>query len=163
MQSERIILFTKSWKDLALEDLASLCAELSVEGVELPVREGYQVNPHNVSHLLKRAERAFSREGLAITSVASSLDKEVIRSMGRAGIPVLRILVPIDTTAGYFASVKSVQEKILTLQNELEANHVRVGIQNHQGYFLSSALGINQLLEGLPHSIAGAYFNFAHL
>ena len=46
-------IFTKPWMDLSLSELASLVKELGFNGVELPIREGYQVSPNNISSILK--------------------------------------------------------------------------------------------------------------
>ena len=158
----KLIMFTKPWKDETLEELASLVAELGFDGVELPVRDGYQVTPGNVREKLPEAVEVFQRHGLVIGSIAGSIEKDTIEAMGSAGIGILRVCLNIDMAKGYFASVKAHQKAIMDHSEELESSHVKVGIQNHNGYCVASALGLHHILSGIPCSIAGAVLDFAH-
>lgn len=158
----RVLVFTKPWKDESLAELADLVAKMGFDGVELPVRDGYQVTPETVGKSLGEAKKVFADRNLVIGSVAGSLERETIEAMGKAGIGLLRICMPIDMEKGYFASVRQLQEKVRSLQDVLEDNKVKVGMQNHYGYNVASALGLHHLLSDLPSSIAGAVLDFAH-
>lgn len=147
---------------MPLDQLADLVADLGFDGIELPVREGYQVNPSNVREMLPHARDLFARKGLVIASVASSITVDIIESMGQANIPLLRVMIPIDLSLGYLDSVKKYQDSVLEIQALLVANNVKIGMQNHQGHHVGSALGLQHLLSGLPQSIAGAVLDFAH-
>lgn len=158
----KIIVFTKPWQDQTIEELAVLVKEMGFDGVELPIRDGYQVTPSNVSETLMNAKNVFEKHGLFIGSIAGSLETSTIEAMGKAGIPVLRICVGVDMAKGYFESVKETQDKINELKDVLKKNNVKVGIQNHHSYNVGSALGIHQLLSGVDASVAGATLDFAH-
>lgn len=160
--NNKLIMFTKPWKNETLEDLARLVKKLGLDGIELPVRDGYQVTPSNVTERLPEAVDIFGKYGLVIGSVAGSIDKDTIEAMGKAGISILRVCLNIDMSRGYFDSVKDHQRLILEHQDELEANKVKVGIQNHNGYCVASALGLHHILSGIPDNIAGAVLDFAH-
>ena len=56
-------IFTKPWMDLSLSELASLVKELGFNGVELPIRQGYQVIPNNISSNLKIAKNILLDNG----------------------------------------------------------------------------------------------------
>jgi sugar phosphate isomerase/epimerase len=158
----KILVFTKPWKEESLEELAFLVKKMGFDGVELPVREGYQVNPENVKNELLHAKEILQKQNLIIGSIAGSLEKNTIEAMGTAGISLLRVCIKIDMEKGYFKSVKEIQEKILGFQSILEKNKVKIGIQNHHGFNVGSALGIYHLLEPIPNTISGAVLDFAH-
>lgn len=157
-----LIVFTKPWRELSLSELADLLVDLGVDGAELPVRPGYQVEPGNALNGLKEAVAAFAERDLSITSVAGSLDEPTIRACGSAGVKILRICVPIDMNAGYLASVNAMRSAIMALHPVLTESGVSVGIQNHYGRNVASALGIAHLLDGIAPAVGTAVLDFAH-
>jgi sugar phosphate isomerase/epimerase len=82
--------------------------------------------------------------------------------MGDSGIPLLRVCVGIDMSRGYTASVDAFRDEVRRVEPALRASGVRVGIQNHYGHSVASALGIMHLLNGLDPDIAAAVLDFAH-
>jgi len=158
----KILVFTKPWKEESIEDLAFLVKKMGFDGVELPVRDGYQVNPKNVKTELLHAKKIFEKQNLIIGSIAGSLEKNIIEAMGLAEIPLLRVCIKIDMEKGYFKSVKETQNKILDFKSLLEKNNVKIGIQNHHGFNIGSALGVYHLLEPIPNTISGSVLDFAH-
>lgn len=158
----KIIVFTKPWKDKTLEEVADLMKSLGVDGVELPIREGFQVTPQTINSMLPKAKQIFESRGLIIGSIAGSLEKKTIQAMGESGISILRVCVPIDIQKGYFESVVEYRQKILSLENDLKENGVKIGLQNHHGYNIQTALALRHLLEGIPSEIAGSVVDFGH-
>ena len=49
--------FTKPWKELTVPELGKLVHELGFDGIEFPVRPGYQVEPENILRDLAPAAR----------------------------------------------------------------------------------------------------------
>ena len=47
--NNRLTVFSKPWPELSLEALGKLVKGLGFDGVEFPVRPGYQVTPENVA------------------------------------------------------------------------------------------------------------------
>ena len=162
MSKNRITVFTKPWKEVSVEQLADLVADIGADGIELPIRDGYQVDPENMTSTLPVVRKQFDKRDLSISSVAGSLTADTIKTLGDNGIPILRICVHVDMTKGYMASVRDTREKIRELGPLLESASVSVGIQNHYGTMIGSALGISHLIEGLPPKIACAVLDFAH-
>lgn len=159
---QNIAIFTKSWKELPLKELAALISDMGVDGVELPVRDGYQVNFNNLETELYYAQEVFKEKGLRIISVASELNKSLIEVMGNMGIQKLRVMINIDMNIGYFKSVESYRSKILEYEEILRKNRVQVIVQNHYNYWIGSALGLYDLLKELPNDIISACLDFAH-
>ena len=83
--------FTKPWREVGLGELARHVRELGLDGIELPVRPGFQVSPDKVEAGLPKAVAAFDAEGLRIASVAADPAPAVIAACGEAGISVIRI------------------------------------------------------------------------
>jgi sugar phosphate isomerase/epimerase len=160
--NNKLLVFTKPWKDIALDKLADLVKSLGFDGVELPVRDGFQVTPDNIDIMLPKAKEIFEGRGLVIGSVAGSLDRTTIEAMGASGISLLRVCIPVDIQKGYFNSVDEYRKKVLSLREILEKNAVKVGMQNHHGYMVQTALGLRNLLEGIPKEIAGSVIDFGH-
>jgi len=77
--------FTKPWK-LPLSELGKLVKGWGFDGIELPVRPGYQVLPENVRRDLPRAVKQLAREGLKIFSIAGPTDEATIFSSIKSGI-----------------------------------------------------------------------------
>ncbi len=48
MKQPPITVFTKPWQKLTLEELADLIKGLGFDGIELPVRPGFQVEPDSI-------------------------------------------------------------------------------------------------------------------
>jgi sugar phosphate isomerase/epimerase len=49
--------FTKPWQTKSLPELARFVSDLGFDGIELPVRPGYQVEPENITKDLPEAAR----------------------------------------------------------------------------------------------------------
>lgn len=145
----KLTVFTKSWtaKDMRLEQLGKFVKELGFDGIELPVRPGYQVEPENIEKGLREARRILEEQGVRISSVAANADERTINAMGAAGLKILRICVPIDMKIGYLATEAKVRKEWDTLIPVLDAARVTIGVQNHCDYFVGSAIGIMHLIE----------------
>ncbi len=76
--------FTKPWK-MSLPELARFVSGLGFDGIELPVRPGYQVEPHQINRDLPLAVRTLADHGVRITSVATEPTPEAITGVRRGG------------------------------------------------------------------------------
>ena len=158
----RFTVFTKSWLDLPLPELARFVKELGFDGVELPVRPGYQVTPERVGAGLPEAARVLADHGLCIGSIAGPLDEATLAACGEAGVPIVRIMVPVDMKAGYRAAEEGARRQFDALLPLLERHRVTVGVQNHCNFFVGSAIGVMRLVEGYDPRRVGAVLDMAH-
>jgi len=78
--------FTKPWK-MPIPELGAYVRSLGFEGIELPVRPGYPVEPENVAEL-PRAARQLAEHGVSIESVAGPTDEATIVACAEAGVPI---------------------------------------------------------------------------
>ncbi|WP_424930800.1 sugar phosphate isomerase/epimerase family protein [Amaricoccus macauensis] len=155
MKRPQITAFTKPW-DEPLPQLAEKLAGLGFDGVELAVRPGYQVEPENVRQGLPAAVELLKQHGLSTPSIAGNTDEDTIAACGEAGVGIIRICAPIDMEKGYRASVDAYRRTFDALLPALERHGVAIGVQNHYGYHVASAVGLAHLLEGYdPAQVCG--------
>lgn len=152
--------FTKPWKS-PLPELAGFVKSLGFDGVELPVRPGYQVEPQDVVKGLPAAQRIMADRGLRIYSVAGPVDERTIAVCAECGVPVIRICVGIDDD-GYLATEARLQRQYDELVPVLDHYKVTLGIQNHCDRNICNAMGLKHLIDRYdPHQIA-AVWDAAH-
>lgn len=159
----KVIVFTKPWPDTSLEALADTVAALGLDGVELTVRDGYQVAPgEGVEAALTEAARIFAERGLSIPSIAADPDPRTVAACGAAGVGVLRFCARVDMGLGYHASVARHQRQMEELVPLLEDAGTALGVQNHANDFVGSAIGLHQMLQPFEPRHAFAVLDFAH-
>ncbi|SFA74161.1 Sugar phosphate isomerase/epimerase [Poseidonocella pacifica] len=161
MAKPLISVFTKPWTD-ELPALAEKLAGLGFEGVELAVRPGYQVVPENVAADLPRAVKILAEYGLKTPSIAGEIDEATIAACGDAGVGTIRICAPIDLARGYRASIDEYRRCFDALLPALEKNGVSIGVQNHYGNMVGSAVGLAHLLAGYDPKLVCAVLDMGH-
>ena len=83
--THQFTVFTKPWPDKSLPELAQFIKDLGFDGVELPVRFGYQVTPDNVGKTLPEAAKIFADHDLKIGSIAGTSDNAMIAAKDNEG------------------------------------------------------------------------------
>ena len=131
--------FTKPWKQ-PLDEVGAFLERLGFDGVELPVRPGFQVEPENVTKGLPEAAKALGKHGQRIASVAGPTDEPTIAACAEAGVPVIRICVSVPQDSGYFAAVEDCQRQWDELVPLLDRHGVTLGIQNHCNRCVANAM-----------------------
>jgi len=152
--------FTKPWK-VPLGELGALIHDFGFAGIELPIRPGYQVLPENVTRDLPRAVKKLAEYGVQVFSVAAPADEPTIAACAAAGIPTIRIMVPIGEE-GYLASEARMQAELDALVPLLERYGVKIGVQNHIQRFVCNAMGLRHLIEKYDPRRIGAVWDAAH-
>jgi sugar phosphate isomerase/epimerase len=141
--------FTKPWAGMPGDELAKLVSGLGFRGVELPVRDTAYVTAATAEAELPRFTEQLRAEGIEPISVASDLSEPVFAACAAAGVPMIRIMAELGTD-GYAAAVRRNRELLEQAAVLTERYDVQVGVQPHHGRFISSTLGVLQLLDGLP-------------
>ncbi|MGG1519363.1 sugar phosphate isomerase/epimerase [Paenibacillus oryzisoli] len=155
--------FTKPWKSLPAEQLAEKVRTLGFDGIEFPIREGFQVEPHNAAEALPKLSRLMADYGLRIYSVAASTEESVFAACAEAGVPVIRIMLDIDFDEGYWQSEKRIRAYIAGLQPLCERYGVKVGVQQHTGRTrVKTAAGLLRFLEHTDPRCFGAIWDAGH-
>ena len=154
--------FTKPWKTKSLPELARFVSALGFDGVELPVRPGFQVEPANIARDLPEAARIFADHGVRIGTVAGPTDEATIAACAAAGVPIIRVCESIDLDIGYLATEKRLRQGYDALIPILEAHGVAIGVQNHCDFCVNNAMGLLHLLEGYDPKHIWAGLDQAH-
>lgn len=157
----RFSVFTKPWKTLPLPELAQKVAGLGFDGVELPVRPGFQVTPENVGRDLPVAVKMLADHGLKIESVAGPTDEPTMAACAELGIPIIRICAGIESE-GYMATEAALQREFDGLVPLLAKYGVTLGIQNHCGESICNAMGLRHLIEKYNPKQVAAVWDAAH-
>jgi sugar phosphate isomerase/epimerase len=159
----RLSVFTKPWK-LDIGPLGEKIAALGFDGIELPVRPGYPVEPDNVTvELPKAAALLREKYGLRIESIAGPTDEATIAACGEAGIPIIRICPSLPKEETYQAAEarhRKTWEELIPL---LDKHRVTIGVQNHSGRFVPvHAMGLARLIAGFDPKHVAAVWDVAH-
>lgn len=153
--------FSKPWK-LPAKDLACTIREMGFDGIELPVRPGFQVEPDRIAQDLPEAARIFRDHGVKIAGVAAEPDVQTIRALGAAGVPLLRVLVKVPDGASYMKTMDEAIAHIESLVPVLDEAGVILGIQNHCDREVSSTMGLRYLVHRFAPRHVGAVLDIGH-
>ncbi|MCU0521069.1 MAG: sugar phosphate isomerase/epimerase [Anaerolineae bacterium] len=153
--------FTKPWKTIDLARLGAFVNGLGFDGIELPVRPGYQVEPEAVANL-PEAARTLGEFGVSIYSIAGPTDEATIAACAEAGVPVIRVMAPVDYGEPYLAAEARYRRAYDALIPLLDKYGVQLGVQNHNGRFVANAVGLKRLVEGYDPRHIGIVWDAAH-
>lgn len=157
----KLTVFTKPWKDMALEALGDHVAGLGFDGIELPVRPGFQVTPDEVERL-PEAARILADRGVSIDSVAGPTDERTLAACGEAGVPVIRICVGIPKDKDYLTAIADYQREWDALVPLLARHGVTLGIQNHCDRCIANAMQVHHAISRYDPKHVGAVWDIAH-
>ncbi len=160
MSQVKYSVFTKPWKQ-PVPELGAFVAGLGFDGIELPVRPGYQIEPERVGRDLPRVARQLGEQGVKIYSVAGPADEPTIAACAEAGVPVIRVMVRVGA-AGYLAAEAQAQREYDALLPLLERHGVTIGVQNHCDRFVANACGLRSLLAKYDPRRVAAVWDAAH-
>lgn len=158
----RLSVFTKAWRTVPIPALARFVRELGFDGVELPVRPGFQVPPERAVSELPLAAKQFAEEGLTIFSIAAPVEEATIAACAAAGVPILRTMASIEEGENYLeaeARLRRTYDGFLPL---LERYGVTLGIQNHCDRFVANAVGLMRLIGSYDPRYIAAVWDAGH-
>lgn len=157
----RFSVFTKPWPKKSIDELGRFVHWLGFDGIELPVRPGFPVDPDNMAVELPKAVKTLTQYGVKIYSIAGIANESMIKDCGAAGVPAIRIMAPIGV-GGYLATEERMRKEFDALLPSLDRHHVRIGVQNHSGRYICNASGLRALLAGYDPRLVGAVWDAAH-
>jgi len=155
-------IFTKPWGALTLDELAGLIAEIGADGVEFPLRDGFQVEPGNAERDLPKLVRALGKRSLKVYSVASSPVERVFAACAESGVPLIRIMLGHDLAGDYLETEKDMRRQIERFLPLCERYGVKVGVQQHCGPGVNNSMELLHLLGGYDPKLVGGVWDAAH-
>lgn len=153
--------FTKPWREPRTAALGELVASMGFDAVELPVRPGYQVTPDEVATALPAAVRELARSGVTVASIASGTDEATFAACAEAGVPFIRIMVPIGAD-GYAATGAQTRRALSGIAERAERYGVRVAIQPHYDDYIADSSELFALLRDIDSPGIAAIWDSAH-
>jgi len=153
--------FTKPWRHMEPSRLAALVRRMGFDGVELPVRDGFQVQPGDPSSRLRKVADIFQDHGLRIYSVAGAPTEELFVACAESGVPQIRIMIPVSDD-GFTATGRLVRDELNDIASRSSKYPVRVIVQPHFGYFVSNSVDLANLLKDYDPESIGAIWDAAH-
>jgi sugar phosphate isomerase/epimerase len=162
MSAVSFSVFTKPWKTQSIAEVGALVRDLGFDGIELPVRPGYQVEPERVIEDLPRAAKELAALGVQIFSVAGPTDEPTIVACAEAGVPIIRTMAFIGRDEGYANGESRYQREYDALLPLLEKHGVTIGVQNHCDWFVANAVGLRALLSKYDPKHVAAVWDAAH-
>lgn len=170
----RLLLFAKHLRALTIPELARAATETGIDGYDWPVRDGYAVNPGNVTAALGEFVRAMRGEGLTVGMCTSELrltdpaDPSVDRIMGAMaenGIPFLKIgYFPFRGGRDYRSQFDEARRTLEQWQAPAARHGVTVCYHTHSGAYLGcNATALMQMIDGLDPRCVAAYLDAGHL
>ncbi len=164
MQKNRVefSVFTKPWKQQSIDELGKYISGLGFDGIEFPLRPGYQVEPENAEKGLPQLVKQLGEYGLKVTSVAGSLEERVFAGCAAAGIPVVRIMAGNKARMSYMEFIESKKKEIDEAIPLCKKYGIKVGIQNHYGPGVHDSMELRQLIQDYDPNHVGAIWDAAH-
>lgn len=156
----RYSVFTKPWK-ISIPELGVFVKDLGFDGIELPVRPGFQVEPEKAPTELPKAAKQLAEYGVQIYSVAGSADERTIAACAAAGVPIIRICVQIKGES-YLAAEEALRREYDALVPLLDKYGVTLGIQNHCDRFVPNAMCLRSLIAKYNPKHVAAVWDAAH-
>jgi len=154
-------LFTKPWK-MPTTQLGRFVHDLGFDGIELPVRPTFQVEPERVALDLPVVAGQLADCGVRIFSVAAPADEPTIAVCGELGIPFIRVMVDIPEGQTYMKAVADTQREYDRLLPLLDKHGVALGVQNHCGRYVPHAMGLWHCIANYDPKHVAAVWDAAH-
>ena len=153
--------FTKAWK-MPMAELARHVQTLGFDGIELPIRPKYQVEPDTIEAQLPQAVKILDDHGLKIFSVAAPTDERTIAACGQCGIKIIRVCEYTPYAQSYVESEKQIIRKYEALVPLLEQHRVTIGLQNHCDDFIPHMAGCREIARHFSPRQVGIIWDVAH-
>ncbi len=154
--------FTKPWKDLDLHVLADHVARLGFDGIEFPIRPGFQVEPEHAERDLPKIKKAMQEHGLSITSVAGSITESIFAACQACKVPLIRIMIPGISSLSWQENLEKARRKLDAALPLCEKYGVSLGIQHHYGFSIFHSMELRVLLDPFDPRYIGGVWDAAH-
>ncbi len=137
-----ICFFTKHLQGLPYDDIASLGAEMGVNGVESPIRPKGHIEPEQIEVELPKYVEALKKQGLELTILTSGINEvskeqrteAVLRTAAQLGVKRFRMLYyKYDLKKPIWEQVQELRPRIKDLVQLCQEIGIQPLVQNHSG------------------------------
>jgi sugar phosphate isomerase/epimerase len=137
-----ICFFTKHLQGLSYDDIASLGAEMGVNGVESPIRPKGHIEPEQIEVELPKYVEALKKQGLELTILTSGINEvsqeqrteAVLRTAAQLGVKRFRMLYyKYDLKKPIWEQLQELRPKIKDLVQLCQEIGIQPLVQNHSG------------------------------
>lgn len=153
--------FTKAWK-MPMPELAKFVRGLGFDGIELPVRPSYQVEPDKIEKQLPEAVKILADHGLRILSIAGPTDQRTIAACGQCGVKIIRVCEWTPVTESYAQCEKKIIQKYQDIVPLLDQHRVTIGLQNHCDDFVPNIAACRAIAQHFTPEQVGIVWDVAH-
>lgn len=165
--------FTKHLQGLSYDDIASLTAEVGLNGVEAPIRPKGHIEPEKVVDELPKFIEALKKQNLEMTVMTSGITavnkeqntEEVLRTAAKLGVKRYRMgFIKYDLKQPIWPQLEAVKPQI----KDLVALSKEIGIQplfqNHSGkdYMAAPVWDMYSIMREYPAADFGFAFDILH-
>jgi len=171
MIENKFTVFTKPWKNITLEELGELVKDMGFDGVEYPLRDGYQVQPSDGIEGIKKLVDVLGTFDLTVESIAGGIDvkftsdnkvagvnEELFAGCGEAGVKIIRICQGLDRNMDFFENLYQIRRAYDAVVPYCEKYGVTVGVQMHCDACITSSAETYMLLKDYnPKHIAAVW------
>lgn len=175
MNDLKFTVFTKPWKTMSLEKLAEFVGEIGFDGVEYPLRSGYQVEPSEGVEGIKRLCKVLGSFGVSVESIAGGIDvkfssdnkvtgvnEELFAGCGEAGVKIIRICQGLDKNIDFFENIENIKRTYDAVVPYCEKYNVTLGVQMHCGSSISTSAETYILLKDYDPKHIAAVWDSGH-
>ena len=167
-----LCVFSKHFQHLNYADLAKMCKEVGLDGVDLTVRDGGHVLPENVATDLPKAVDAIRAEGLEVPMITTRLRSgqerhaaAVLKAASAQGIPYFRVGGhSYGDDANPLVQLDGIVEELRSLAVLAEQHGMTAGYHNHSGgkYFGAPVWDLLRAIEAVSSEHLGSNFDVGH-
>lgn len=165
--------FTKHLQGLSYDEIASVSAEMGVDGIEAPIRPKGHIEPEKVVDELPKFVDALKKQGLEMTILTSGINEvsaeqrseEILRTAAKLGVKRFRMsYYKYDLKKPIWEQLQAVRPKI----KDLVALCAEIGIQplfqNHSGkdYFGAPIWDMYSIMREYPAPQFSFCFDILH-
>jgi sugar phosphate isomerase/epimerase len=135
--------FTKHLQGLSFEDIASVAAEMGVDGVESPIRPKGHIEPERVQEELPKYVEALNKQGLELMILTSGINEvsadqyteQVLRTAAQLGVKRFRMnYYKYDLKKPIWSQLQDVRPKLKDLIQLCQEIGIQPMFQNHSGH-----------------------------
>lgn len=158
------VLFTKLFRGMTLDDIASTATELGFDGIDLLIRSGHQVEPERPNQLadaVQTLEAAGLTVPMATTDITDPSDlpaEALFAACAESGIRVIRLgYWKYEPAVGYQSILDTARRNLDDLSGIAQSTGVKLAIQLHGGTIHGSGAQTAAMLADHDPNVIGAY------